>query len=212
MTLINRPLQVHKKIPKLFEKILAGQAPPIFNRQFLKDLGFTSSNDFYFIPMLKELGFLNSDGSPTEAYKDLLDETRWRQALGAAVRSAYEDIFIMKAKPTDSDLKAIKGKFKSTFNTSDVQSDRAARTFLALLQLCGDEAFKSSEDLSSSLAAVQIPENAPNNHAQPSDVGNGVPVNAPVGLHYNIQIHLPPTKDIEVYNAIFKSLKEHLID
>ncbi|MDD5149341.1 MAG: hypothetical protein PHC28_02520 [Flavobacterium sp.] len=33
-----------------------------------------------------------------------------------------------------------------------------------------------------------------------------------VGLHYNIQIHLPATKDVEVYNAIFKSLKEHLID
>lgn len=33
----------------------------------------------------------------------------------------------------------------------------------------------------------------------------------PPGLHYNIQIHLPATKDIEVYNAIFKSLKEQLI-
>ena len=33
-----------------------------------------------------------------------------------------------------------------------------------------------------------------------------------VGLHYNIQIHLPATKDVEVYNAIFKSLKDHLID
>ncbi len=34
---------------------------------------------------------------------------------------------------------------------------------------------------------------------------------ATTGLHYNIQIHLPATKDVEVYNAIFKSLKEHLI-
>jgi hypothetical protein len=33
----------------------------------------------------------------------------------------------------------------------------------------------------------------------------------PPGLHYNIQIHLPATKDIEVFNAIFKSLKEHLL-
>jgi hypothetical protein len=31
------------------------------------------------------------------------------------------------------------------------------------------------------------------------------------GLHYNIEIHLPATKDVEVYNAIFKSLREHLI-
>jgi hypothetical protein len=32
------------------------------------------------------------------------------------------------------------------------------------------------------------------------------------GLHYNIQIHLPATKDTEVYDAIFKSLKEHLFE
>ena len=32
------------------------------------------------------------------------------------------------------------------------------------------------------------------------------------GLHYNIQIHLPATKDSEVYNAIFKSLREHLLE
>jgi hypothetical protein len=33
-----------------------------------------------------------------------------------------------------------------------------------------------------------------------------------LGLQYNIQIHLPATKDVEVYNAIFKSLKNHLIE
>ena len=30
-------------------------------------------------------------------------------------------------------------------------------------------------------------------------------------FHYNIQIHLPATNDISVYNAIFKSLKENLM-
>jgi hypothetical protein len=28
---------------------------------------------------------------------------------------------------------------------------------------------------------------------------------------YNIQIHLPATADISVYNAIFKSIREHLL-
>lgn len=30
-------------------------------------------------------------------------------------------------------------------------------------------------------------------------------------FHYNIQIHLPATNDISVYNAIFKSLKDNLL-
>lgn len=29
-------------------------------------------------------------------------------------------------------------------------------------------------------------------------------------FHYNIQIHLPATTDISVYNAIFKSIRENL--
>jgi hypothetical protein len=46
---------------------------------------------------------------------------------------------------------------------------------------------------------------------------NGVDIVTPraspaLGLHYNIQIHLPATKDVEVYNAIFKSLRNHLIE
>ena len=39
-----------------------------------------------------------------------------------------------------------------------------------------------------------------------------VPATNAVGLHYNIQIHLPATKDVEVYNAIFKSLRDHIIE
>jgi len=32
------------------------------------------------------------------------------------------------------------------------------------------------------------------------------------GLHYNFQIILPSTRDPAVYDAIFKRLKEHLIE
>jgi hypothetical protein len=37
------------------------------------------------------------------------------------------------------------------------------------------------------------------------------PLHGPT-LHYDIQIHLPATKDVEVFNAIFKALKAHLFE
>ena len=40
----------------------------------------------------------------------------------------------------------------------------------------------------------------------------GAPAVPFAGLRYNIKVHLPATKDVEVYNAIFKSLKEHLLE
>jgi len=33
-----------------------------------------------------------------------------------------------------------------------------------------------------------------------------------IQLRHNIEVHLPATKDIEVYSAIFKALREHLLD
>jgi hypothetical protein len=182
----------------------------------LKDIDFKSSNHLQFIPLLKGLGFLTANGIPTDRYRQFLDGSRWKKVLAEAVREAYGDIFVLKAKPTNSDLQMITGKFKSTYNQSDTAADRAARTFLALLNLSdpdtlygtakSDAAAAPAEELITSLSAQPVVDKTPDTSTPI------VKSRAPLGLNYNIQIHLPATKDIEVYNAIFKSLREHIID
>ena len=54
------------RIPDIFAKIRDGQAPEQLTQQLLKDWGFTSKNDRAFIPLLKALGLLTSDGKPTQ--------------------------------------------------------------------------------------------------------------------------------------------------
>lgn len=160
---------------------------------------------------------MTSDGAPTERYRNFLDGSQWGKVLAEAVKEAYGDIFVIKAKPTNADLAAIQGKYKSTYNLADLQADRAARTFLALLALC-DEATLYGNGSKSKKAAtetnVEIEEEDSTAKSPPNSKNGGGVIEAkmPVGLHYNIQIHLPATKDIEVYNAIFKSLREHVID
>ena len=215
MALLNQSVQVYGQIPKFLETLRAGTAPSTFTRQFLKDIDFKSSNHHQFIPLLKGLGFLTADGTPTERYKQFLDGSRWKKVLAEAVREAYGDIFVIKAKPTNSDLQMIAGKFKSTYNLSDTAADRAARTFLALLNLSDHDTLYGT---SNSPEATSPSSNAPPPPPQPEPQSETVKTSVPssvahdVGLHYNIQIHLPATKDIEVYNAIFKSLREHIID
>lgn len=73
-----------------------------------------------------------------------------------------------------------------------------------------------------SLAKFETPQAATAESQEPvkakeSDTKSGSISHAPTsannqtGFHYNIQIHLPATTDISVYNAIFKSLKDNLI-
>jgi Family of unknown function (DUF5343) len=203
MALSDVYVQSLSRFPAFFQQIRDAQAPGIFSQQLLKDWGFSSSNDRNFIPLLKALGFLSQDGKPTHRYLDYRDHSKSRRVLGDGIREAYSDIFLIKAKPTDSDRDAIKGKFKSSHNTSDNVAGLLASTFLKLLDMA---------DIDGPSTSSAVPEAIPNAPAHGNSTGHS---NGPVGisgLHYNIQIHLPPTKDIEIYNAIFKSLKEHLFE
>jgi Family of unknown function (DUF5343) len=204
MSLTNAYVQIYGQLPDLFNRISEGAAPTKFTTQHLKDWGYSSSNYRAVIPLLKAIGFLSPDGTPTSRYHEYRNTARSKTVMAEAVREAYGDLFTIRAIPTTGDRPLIEGKFKSTHNASPNIAKLMASTFYALLDLADlslnpvqktEEIIQSSE---ASVPAVNV-ENSPKAHARPS-------------LHYNIQIHLPATKDIEVFNAIFKSLKEHLLD
>jgi hypothetical protein len=193
------------RIPDIFSKIRDGQAPERFSNQLLKDWGFKSTNDRAFIPLLKALGFLSSDGKPTQRYNDYRDHSRSKHVMGETLRDAYGDIFLIKEHPTPADKEAIEGKFKSFHNTSDHVSGLMTKTFFGLLGL----ADLSPKRPTSSVNKEEVEKKPPLETPPPLHRSSGHEVS---GLHYNIQIHLPATKEIEVYNSIFKSLREHLLE
>lgn len=196
-----------KRLPDLFDKIRDGQAPDQLTHQLLKDWGFTSSNDRALIQVLKELGFLSPDGKPTSLYHEYRDHSQSKVVMAKALREAYGDIFLIKANPTDADKNTIKGKFKSFHNTSDNVATLMANNFLELTKLADLSASSSTPPKQESNSQKGTSENPEIGATPPTQQLPGFS-----GLHYNIQIHLPATKDVEVYNAIFKSLKEHLIE
>jgi hypothetical protein len=119
MALTNAYVQVYGQLSDFFQKISEGQAPSQFTRQLLKDLGFKSSNHHAMIPLLKALGFLTSDGSPTSRYHEYRSKAQSRRVMAEALREAYADLFIIKEKPTEADRALIEGKFKSVHNVTD---------------------------------------------------------------------------------------------
>lgn len=51
-------------VPSILEKIQGAGTPPKVTGEFLKTLGFTSSQDRAFPRILKQLGFVDSNGAP----------------------------------------------------------------------------------------------------------------------------------------------------
>jgi hypothetical protein len=193
--------QAYGQLGEFFSKIRDAQAPDKLTNQILKDLGFKSNNHRPFIPLLKSLGFLAADGTPTQRYHDYRNHSLSKQKMGEALKDAYSDIFLIKEKPKTSDRDLIQGKFKSYHNASDNVAKLHTNTFYALLELA-DLDLKTQKQTKENTDTEQIKtiEQEP------------IVKSTSLGLHYNIQIHLPATKDVEVYNAIFKSLKDHLIE
>ena len=208
--LARRYLQSVKNLPAVMAKIKEGTAPKNFTISHLKGLGFKSSNDRAILGVLKDLGFLMDDGTPTQRYHDYRDQSRSKTIMASALREAYEEIFHINERPTNKDRSAIMGKFKSEHNVSDSVAEKQAATFLALLKLADFHAE----------SPVAITEEGTQDKHEVSDINDVHAKEATrqkrspqgVSLRYNVEIHLPATKDIGVYNAIFKSLKEHILD
>ncbi len=210
MALANTYVQLYGQLGEFFSRIRQGQAPDQFTQQHLKDLGFTSSNYRAVIPLMKALGFLTPEGIPTPRYHEYRNDAQSRRVMGEALREAYGDLFVIKEKPTDADKPLIEGKFKSTHNVSDRLARDMASTFYALLALAdiskAPPKAPEPQKTEKKREAVVQPPPAPDTLQTPPAA-----LETPA-LHYNIQIHLPATKDIEVFNAIFRSLKEHLLE
>ena len=201
-----------KNVPAIMEKIIEGTAPTKFSAEHLKSLGFVTSSDRSIIPVLKDLGFLGADGTPTQRYHNYRNPARSEMILGEALKEAYEDLFHINAYPTDSDRAAIEGKFRSTHNVKERVAQQMAMTFFAFLKLA---------DISHSPTEIPIEKkeqkskselSKPKSETPKLDIPYSINESRTLHLRYNIEVHLPATKDIEVYNAIFKSLKENLLD
>lgn len=204
MTLTKAYVQVYGQISEFFKTIQQGQAPEQFTQQLLKDLGFRSSNHRAFIPLLKELGFLSAEGIPAERYHEYRSEATAPQIMAEALRETYSEIFVISEYPTDEDRNLIMGKFKSTHNVSERLSELMTKTFYALLELADLKKKTKPKPKVTEIEKDKEKDEKPVTKPDKEII--------PPGLYYNIQIHLPATKDIEVYNAIFKSLKEHIFD
>ncbi len=197
--------QESKTLSEFFGKLRDAQAPDKFTLQMIKDFGYKSNNHRAFLPILKALGFLTADGSPTPRYHNYRNHSMSKVVMGEALKETYSDIFLIKEKPSSADKALIEGKFKSYHNVSDTVAGLMTKTFYALLDLANlDATSEPTKKVTNVVVEKSNEEIVPESFKSKS--------HSTVGLHYNIQIHLPATKDVEVYNAIFKSLKDHLIE
>ncbi len=194
----------NNKISQIIDAIHSAAKPPKFSHEVLKQLGFSSSNDRAVIPLFKRLGFLSDNGAPTAYYDDLKDKTKRAAALGNRIKDLYSDLYAINTKIHEAGEDEIKGAISRVTGKDATAVARYYATFKTLCSLATFDAIQKPSKTAEEPAKKDSEETPVK-----ETLGNANQLQA--GFHYNIQIHLPATTDISVYNAIFKSLKDNLI-
>ncbi len=207
-------LTTSKNLEAMLNAITTAQAPPKFTQTFLEGLGFKSKSDRLIINVLKALGLLTPSGEPTQRYYDYLDPAQSGRVLADAMRDAYSDVFQLKRDAQTMSRTELKGKLKTLTQGqySDAVLSKMALTFDALAKLAdwsAPPALPPGDSGGDAPAGEEDGNGAGNGGG--GDRGGGrarLPID---GLVYNIQIQLPESRNQAVYDALFKSLREHLL-
>ena len=207
-----------KNVGDILTAIQQAQAPKQFSVSFLNNLGFKSSADRLFIGMLKAFDFLSDSGAPMPRYFEFLDQTQSARVLAEALREAYRDLFELNVNAQNMTRDEVKNKLKTLTQGqfSDDVLGKMATTFIAFTKQADFDAVAPA-----AVPGHSAPEERP--PAAPESEEGGVEAAPPAGsttpgfrglggLVYNIQIQLPETRDPAVYDALFRSLRTHLLD
>ena len=188
-------------VPSILEKIRGAGTPPKFTLEFLKtSLGFTASQDRSFPRILKQLGFLNADGTPLPRYNEYKSATTGGKALAQGLREGWAPIFLADQAAHSKTSAELKETFKSVTGQSDAVAKKMATTFKALA---------SNADWSEPPAVeVEVEEKGSD---EDGDGKARTTRRQSVSLHHDVHVHLPPTSDVSVYRAIFRALREELM-
>lgn len=200
------------KIGSLFNKIHdVGLPSAKVTQVWLAQVGFGSSNDRRLIGVLKQVGFLDAAGLPTDAWKTFRSAgtTERKRVFAMAIRDGYSDLFAFYPDAharNDSDVDAY---FRGHVTAGAAVLNKTIQTFRALVAIAD---FSSSAAASPAAADTAPLPKAEQKSPDPLPAAAAPPILASgMSVVVNIQLAVPETKDPKVYDAFFESLRKHVL-
>lgn len=194
-------------IAKILDQAKKAATPDKFGHDFLSTvLGYGSGSARPFVPFAKRLGLIGNDGSPTDLYKRFRGgEPGAGIAIAEAMRRGYAPLFKRNEYAHKLDAAKLKDLvIEVSGSPADSSTVKAIVGSFSALRRYAD--FESPP----SVHIVEPPNGtSSDSHGDESDTQHGNGVGLRFG--YTINVNLPATSDIAVFNAIFKSMKENLL-
>lgn len=178
------------------------EVPNKVTQVYLESIGYKTVNDRPIIRVLKSIDFIDSNGVPTQKFKNFRTETSG-QVMADSLRKTYADLFKTYAKPLEKSRGDLENFFAKTQTSVKKQTlGLYVDTFTTLCEFA-DFGAPSLEEAEGK-TEEEIEEKGKKKAQAIPPMPDGFAINL------NIQITLPVTDDAKVYENIFKALKEHI--
>ncbi|MFT3881892.1 MAG: DUF5343 domain-containing protein [Gemmatales bacterium] len=197
-------------IEKALEGIKSAATPGHVSQDFVKTiLKIPGGSGNQVTSFLKKIGFANQDGTPSEIYKKFRNSDTSGIAAAEALRVGYSELYkrneYMHELPDD--------KLKGLIIEETGQSKDSTVIQLTVASIKAIKKYASwkpvekpvEENKAGNGGAIQVPPIPQNQFPPPKQETIGL------NMSYTINLNLPATSDVAVFNAIFKSLKENLL-
>ena len=189
--------------------IKAAATPERVTQDFVKTiLKIPGGSGDQITSFLRKLGFANLDGSPSDIYKKFRNNSTSGQAAAEALKKGYAPLYkrneFMHALETP-ELKGLVIEETGVGEASGVP-DLVVSAITAVKKFAVFEPAGAAPAGSTSVQGVQHSQGTP----EPAAPGRKIKGSG-MNLSYTINLNLPATSDVAVFNAIFKSLKDNLL-
>lgn len=203
-------MNAYGNVTKILNKIKDAKTPDRFSHDYLDTvLGFSGGGARPFISLAKRIGLLNADGSPSELYSRFRNPGQSEQAMAEMIRKGYPELYKRNEYVHALDKTGLQGlvmEVTGLDNTSDTLR-AIVNTFEALKSFANFE-------LTAPPSTSESTDGEPTQTGVAADVSGSDSValiGSQLRFSHNIYINLPDSTDVDVFNAIFKAMKEHLL-
>jgi hypothetical protein len=208
-------------LSKAFDQ-LRKNFPAKVDAAYLKRFQIAPSNESYVIGILRFLDLIDDEGNKNDSKIDIFlgSDDKFQAGMDAVLRDAYAGLF---AEMGDDAYKTPREDLGHWFRVSDKTSElvggRQAGTFLALAAMAGKSDAPSPRATTTVKPRTGATKAATNGKKtadvkpppSPADPIVKQQQQSDVGLTVRIEVNLPAGGDADTYDAIFASIKRHLI-
>jgi hypothetical protein len=193
------------KVKPILDKLRQVGVPPKATVQWLKTVGFTSSNDATLLGVLKTVGLVDSSGVPTTIWSNYRG-SHHKKVLGEAIRTGYAELFAVYPDAWQTANADLEHVFSTNSSAGKQVVKKTVGTFKALCE-CAE--FGAADQQPAPVVHTG-PMHAPVSHPSPSATQVALGTTLTPSVHIDIQIHISPEASTDQIDQIFKSMAKHL--